>query len=402
MGVVWRAHDPAIDRDVAIKLVRADLLEGEDREAFVARFRREAQAAGRFVHPNIVTIHDFGLHEGNPFLAMELVEGESLAATLRREGRLAPARAVAVMRQVLSALGAAHAERVVHRDVKPANILLLADGRVKVTDFGIARVAGTRVQDAGLTQAGGVIGTPSYMSPEQCRGETVDARSDVFSAGAVLFEMLGGERPFGGGDFTAVLLRVADERPVDVAARLAGMPPGLTAVVARALAKRPEQRFASAGAMDAALADALSAGTAGAGEAGGDATVIARAPQGAEASIDATVLATIERQLAEQVGPIARHLVQEAARGATSVEVVRDRLGLITAAGPRVAREAEAGCPEPVLERVRQDLARILGPLAPLLVRRVAGQASSEAELRRLLADHIENETERAAFLASR
>ncbi len=397
MGVIYRAHDPAIDRDVAIKVVRADLTQGEDREVFVARFRREAQAAGRCVHPNIVTIHDFGMHDGNPFLAMELVEGESLSVLLRRDFRLAPGRAVSIMHQVLAALAAAHAQGIVHRDVKPANILLLPDGRVKVTDFGIARLEGPEA--AGMTRAGSVIGTPSYMSPEQCRGEPVDARSDLFSAGAVLFEMLSGERPFGGGSLTAIALRVVDARPLDVAARLPDMPASLVAAVARALAKAPDQRFASAEAMAAALAVPASPGD--------DTTVIARGrPLPEDPALDPATLATIERELAQQVGPIAHYLVREAARGVASAEMLRDRLGLVTHAAvrrPAPSVGTEAGlCPPPVQERVRQDLTRILGPVASLLVRRAAGQAGSEAELRRLLAVHIENEAERAAFEAPR
>ena len=167
---------------------------------------------------------------------------------LARTGRVAPEAAVQVMLQVLEALGRAHSLGIVHRDVKPANIMLLPDGRVKVTDFGISRL-----DSVGTTQTGAVIGTPSYMSPEQCRGEPVDARSDLFSAGAVLYELLSGERPFPGRSFTEVVHQLLTEAPTDIRVKLPGLPAGLVAVLDKALAKRPEDRFASAAAMAEAL-----------------------------------------------------------------------------------------------------------------------------------------------------
>ena len=199
MGVIYQADDPDIGRTVAIKLVRADLLDGDDREQFLARFRHEARAAGRCAHPNIVALYDFAMHEGNPFLAMEFVDGVGLGQALKQAGRFAPAEAVAIITQVLDALGAAHALGIVHRDVKPANILLLPNGQVKVTDFGISRL-----DTSHITQDGAIIGTPAYMSPEQCRGDDVDARSDLFSVGSVLYELLTGSRAFSGRNVTEV------------------------------------------------------------------------------------------------------------------------------------------------------------------------------------------------------
>ena len=222
MGVVYAAHDPVIDRPVAIKLVRVDLLSGEDRADFLARFQREAQAAGRCMHPNIVAVYDFAMHEGNPFLAMEYVEGVSLAERLRQSGRLAPDDAVRIILQVLDALALAHSAGVVHRDVKPANILLLAQDWVKMTDFGIARFENTE-----QTLHGTIIGTPSYMSPEQCRGDPVDARTDVFSAGTVLYELLTGERPFGRGNATQVIYRLMHEEPPAIIMPHPAVPPEL-------------------------------------------------------------------------------------------------------------------------------------------------------------------------------
>lgn len=429
MAVVYRARDPVLDRTVAIKLIRADLLDGDERGDYIARFRHEAQAAGRCVHPNIVTIYDFALHDGNPFLAMEYVRGATLAATLRRVGRFAPAAAIVVMSQVLDALGAAHALGIVHRDVKPANILLLPDGRVKMADFGIARIDNT-----GMTQTGTVIGTPSYMSPEQCRAETVDGRSDLFSAGAVLFELLGGERAFPGRTFTAIMQALIDPAPVALEERMAGQPSALIAVVRRALAKRREDRFPSAETMAAALRATRPgpAGNAAAESPAPDVTVVsapAAGPGGsrtrqaatsetASAGIDPAILATIERRLADYIGPIARHLVREAAREAgpfdvlcarlgQSIERVQDREAFLEAVrhmagtGSR-ARAAAPGLPAAVLDRIQQELTRVLGPIARVLVTRAAAQGGSEAELRGRLATHITDAAERAAFLDGR
>ncbi len=301
MGVVYAAHDPVIDRPVAIKLVRVDLLSGEDREDFLARFRREAQAAGRCMHPNIVAVYDFSMHEGNPFLAMEYVEGLSLADRLRQSGRIAPDAAVQLVLQVLDALGLAHMAGVVHRDVKPANILLVSDHQVKMTDFGIARFDNTD-----QTRHGAIIGTPSYMSPEQCRGDPVDARTDVFSTGAVLYEMLTGERPFGRGGTTQVIYRLMHEEPPAIVTPHPAVPPALTAVLRRALAKRVEARFPSAQAMAAAL------------RAAPEETVVLSSPATTQTGIAQAELGRVEQALAERLGPIARVLVKRALREAQS------------------------------------------------------------------------------------
>ncbi|MGC8469010.1 MAG: serine/threonine-protein kinase [Acetobacteraceae bacterium] len=408
MGVILRARDPLIGRTVAIKLIRADLLAGEEREEFLSRFRREAQAAGRCTHPNIVTVHDFALEDGNPYLAMEYVAGESLAAILRRQGRLGTAGAAGLVAQVLDALAAAHAAGIIHRDIKPANILVLPDGRAKVTDFGIARLEGTA-----MTLSGAVLGTPSHMSPEQCRGEEVTAQSDLFSAGVVLFEALSGTRPFPGRSLVEMTVRLMDPAPAALFPALDGQPPPLVAVLARALAKRPEDRFASAGEMAAALRAAVAAPEAGLEETVG----LARPGLSAmpdRAALDPAVLGTIERHLAPHVGPIARHLVREAARAADSLEALFETLGRSipgeterAAFLAEVRRDSTGGTtggaggalPAGAHERVRCDLARILGPIASLLTRRAAPTAGSEAELRRRLAAHIEDTAEREAFL---
>src|SRR5580658_1450815 len=203
MGVVYKGHDPEIDRPVAIKLVRMDLLESGRREDYLARFRREVQAAARCLHPNIVAIYDFGSHEGEPFFVMEFVDARPLDETLPKDAGIDPQVAGGIVLQLLDALAGAHALGVTHRDIKPANLLLGADGRIKVMDFGISRITTSH-----LTQIGAVMGTPRYMSPEQIRGDEVDARSDIFSTGAVLHELLAGRTPFTGKGLEEVMAKL--------------------------------------------------------------------------------------------------------------------------------------------------------------------------------------------------
>jgi len=261
-----------------------------------------------------VAIYDFAMHEGSPFLAMELVEGASLAVLLRQNGRIPPADAVAIMLQVLDALDSAHRIGVVHRDIKPANILLMAGNRVKITDFGIARF-----DSSDLTQQGVMVGTPSYMSPEQCMGEPVDARSDLFSAGTVLFEMLTGERPFPGRTSTEITYRLVHQEPSDLAAVVPGASPALAAVVRRSLAKQPSARFASARDMAGALRTSLAAPPA-------DDTVVTQRP--ASRGVGTAEAQQAEKALAQYLGPIAKVLVRRAVQRASSPGALWDVLAL--------------------------------------------------------------------------
>jgi len=424
MGVIYKAHDPDIDRPVAIKLVRADLLGGRDRDEYLVRFRHEAQAAGRCMHPNIVAIYDFALHEGNPFLAMEYVHGISLSEALARGTRFQPADAVYVIRQVLEALACAHGLGIVHRDIKPANVLLLPGGRIKVTDFGISRI-----DTSHLTQSGAVIGTPSYMSPEQFRGDVVDFRSDIFSAGTVLYELLSGERPFAGRNFTEVMHQILQGEPRDLREAAPATPAGVRAALARALAKRPAERFASAQEMADALRDAMR-GDAALAATGSDRTIVvphrdpdAPAVEPGTARFDPVLLDTIERRLARHVGPIAKRLVASAARKSDSLESLCETLarsieepkersvflgetmGMVrTQAGVTMTRTAFAPGANPAIaadqvERIQRDFARCMGPIAKVLMKRTIGSARSAQDLREKLAAHIENAADRAVFL---
>src|SRR5215470_4342162 len=240
MGVVYEGYDPAIKRIVALKTIRADQLVGEQADSIVARFRREAQAAGRLNHPNIVSIYDLGEDNGVWFIAMEFVQGRELKACFEANERFKTTDIVRIMSQILGALDYSHRQGVVHRDVKPANIFLLPDGSVKVADFGIAHI-----ESSNLTQVGTVMGTPSYMSPEQIMGLPVDGRSDLFSAGVILYQFLTGERPFA-GSATATMHKVLKEDPLPPSTLNVQAPPGMDAIVRKALAKRSDERYQTA------------------------------------------------------------------------------------------------------------------------------------------------------------
>jgi serine/threonine-protein kinase len=245
MGEVHEARDPVIGRHVAIKTISA---EAGYEDTLRQRFEREAQSAGSLSHPNIVTVFDFGEAEGQLFIVMELLKGRDLKDIIASREPLTLGARLALMEQICDGLAFAHARQVVHRDLKPANMQVLPDGTVKIMDFGLARASSSN-----LTHMGAVLGTPHYMSPEQVRGETVDARSDVFSLGVVFYELLSGRKPFDADSLPSVLFQVLNEAPEPVRDRVPGLPVGLAAVLDRALAKEPAQRFAHAGEMREAL-----------------------------------------------------------------------------------------------------------------------------------------------------
>lgn len=440
MGVVYEAHDGVIDRKVAIKLVRTDLLEGAERKAYVERFQREAQAVGRCNHPCIVGIFDYALHEDNPFLVMEYVDGVALDKAMSEGERFAPSAAIHVILQVLDALACAHAVGIVHRDIKPGNILLIAGGGVKVTDFGVARL-----DSSNLTLDGMAIGTPRYMSPEQCCGGAVDGRSDLFSAAIVLQELLIGERPFPGRNLTEIACRLLRDPPAggDEVKAVAG--PAVNSVIQRALEKAPEDRYASASVMAAALREAVGQAAPQSSPAHTiDQTVVSirarsSSPQPAAGSaLDPVLLSNIERRLANRLGPIARYLVQTSLPTATSAEELCDVLAQridrpddrrqFLSEALEAVRSGATGSPLPAskrtqspppspamsrpsppsaitpdeVERARRALAETLGPIAKVLVQRALAQARTPQELWNLLSVHIGTVVERADFLARR
>ncbi len=240
MAQVYRALDTRLGRHVAVKVLFPEL--SIDR-TFVERFRREAQAAAHLSHPNVVAVYDWGEDEGTYFLVMELVEGTSLATALRAEKSMPATRAATIAAQVAGALAYAHRHGVVHRDIKPGNVLLTDDGQVKVTDFGIAQAIST---EEGLTMAGSVMGTAAYFSPEQAEGAVVDGRSDVYSLGVVLFEMLAGRPPFVGDSPVAVASMHVRNDPPPLRELNPAVPEAIELVTMRALQKRPDQRYQTA------------------------------------------------------------------------------------------------------------------------------------------------------------
>ncbi|MES3090524.1 protein kinase [Sphingomonas aerolata] len=261
MADVFRAFDPGIGRTVAIKVLKQEY--GRDPE-LGERFLREARAAGALNHPNIATVYDVGEADGVAYIAMELIEGQPLDTLLLAQGRLPYERVLALGQQLASALDYAHRAGVVHRDVKPSNILLSADGRTaKLLDFGVARIGDIDVSgtDGRLarTQVGQMIGTPRYMSPEQALGIPVDPRSDLFSLGVVLYEMVTGKVAFPGMGLATLAIQIAQERVEPIARSAADCPPGLRFVIDKLLAKKPEQRFADGHAVYEALTREIAA-----------------------------------------------------------------------------------------------------------------------------------------------
>jgi eukaryotic-like serine/threonine-protein kinase len=248
MATIYRATDSQLERDVAVKVLRAEY--GRDPD-FSSRFRHEAQAAAALNHPNVVAVYDFGQDDAGPYIVMELVDGEDLASVIRRTGALPPRQAARIAAEIARALAAAHARGFVHRDVKPGNVLVGRDGRVKVADFGIARA----VAEAQMTLPGTTLGSVHYFSPEQARGEQATTSSDVYALGIVLFELLTGRRPWEGDSAASIAMaRLSGPVPSPSGVR-SGVPPALDAIVQQALSRDPSGRFPTA----AAMADALDA-----------------------------------------------------------------------------------------------------------------------------------------------
>jgi eukaryotic-like serine/threonine-protein kinase len=240
MGVVFEAYDTVIERRVALKMLRTDVFAPEQLADVRARFKREAHSAGRLSHPNIVTIFDYGEHEGAPYIAMDLMTGEELSRSLESGARMPLPQVVRVMEQLLGALAYAHEAGIVHRDVKPSNVFVLRDGSIKMVDFGLARI-----EASNLTETGTLLGTPAYMSPEQFLGLPVDARSDVFSAGVILYQMLTGDRPFTGSPST-IMQKVLRQDPVEPSVLNPTLSAAWDDLIKRALAKKPDDRLQSA------------------------------------------------------------------------------------------------------------------------------------------------------------
>ena len=316
MGVIYKSFDPHIKRPVALKTIRRDLVDGDCTEDFPARFRQEAQAAGSLAHPGIVAVYEYGEQDVYAYMAMEYVDGLSLLDCFEDRVSFSIAQVVDIVSQLLEALQYAHERGVWHRDIKPANILLMNNGRVKVTDFGIARI-----ESSVLTQLGAIMGTPGFIAPEMYLSDAFDSRVDLFAAGVVLYQLLAGTPPFV-GSADKVMFKVCYETPLppSVAGRLPSLRP-FDAVVVRALARRPEDRFATAGQFLEALR--LAQAQLNSGPQGPDETIIRPRPSAAgnsHPSLTAEEIARAAQVLAVRVGPIAHVLAKRAARPGCSRE----------------------------------------------------------------------------------
>ncbi len=429
MGVVYLGHDPVIDRPVAIKTIQRHLLEaGAQQHSAAARFRVEAQAAGRLNHRNIVSVYQFGDDEACAYIVMEYVRGHSLSEYLKRPDRFTKDEVLCLMFQLLDALHYAHESGVVHRDIKPANLMVDRDGRVKITDFGIARTESSQV-----TRVNTVVGSPGYMAPEQYTGGALDRRVDVFSAGVLLYQLIAGSRPFTGTD-EAIMYQIVYGQYESLSQRTGD--PTLAvydSIVDGALAKLPGQRYSNA----LEFRDALRAVAGGpvaellapgrllpprVAEATAPAPPPPSAPSvsgsGAEkppsvpvpTGWDETVLAGLERELTLHVGPVAKVLVRRAARGQTNLSVVRQlvaaaivdsdvRERFLAASGTRAVAPLPASGlasgfadtrpttprdevrlrPEDV-EKAEVALARALGPIARVMAKRCAEGATTREQ----------------------
>src|SRR5437763_10815428 len=269
MSTVYRSFDTVLERPVAIKLMHREIASHSEQ---LERFRREARSVAQLNHPHIVTVIDAGEDEGTPYIVFEFVDGETLKERIRRCGRLPIPEAIAYAIEIARALGAAHERGIVHRDIKPQNVLIDPEGSAKVTDFGIAR----SLDDTGLTADGRVLGTTDYVSPEQALGHTVTGQSDIYSLGICLYEMLTGDVPFKGDGQVAVAMRHVREELPDVQRLRPEVSAALAAVVDRATAKDLDRRYLDAGSLVADLEDVLAIETARAGGATGEATTVLR------------------------------------------------------------------------------------------------------------------------------
>ncbi len=443
MGVVYLGHDPVIKRRVAIKTIRKEAMDDEERaESLSERFRREAQAAGALNHPGIVSVYEYGEDEQFAFIAMEYVEGNTLRDYLSHGAAFDERDTVSIMSQLLDALQFAHANAVWHRDIKPGNIIIMGNGRAKLADFGIARI-----ESGDRTRTNLLMGTPGYIAPEYYLGEPIDHRIDLFSAGAIFYELLARQAPFRGRP-EAIMHDVCYHDPdppseVDPQHRW----PHYDPIAARALAKTPSARFQSA---DEFRTELLAEYAQPVSSTISDATIIARpmrpvrSPEASTPSASRTpsfanstlapsdwstpVLAGVEIELARFVGPVAKVLVRRAARTHKDIDsLVLDLLETLDRSEDREAftkavtgrpmimqrnsqsAPTEAATPRngpagPVLtpadiERAAQLLTPYIGPIARVVARRAAVSGMNRHDFMQELALNLENKAQRERFL---
>jgi serine/threonine protein kinase len=369
MGVVYKGFDPHIRRTVALKTIRKELIDDDQAATLLARFRNEAQAAGRLSHPGIVGVYEWGEVGDLVFLAMEYVAGNSLREYFNRGTHFEGYDAVSVMAQLLDALQYAHEQGVWHRDIKPANIIIMNNGKLKIADFGIARI-----ETSNLTQTGAIMGTPGYMAPEQYSGPAVDWRADLFSAGVVMYQLLTGARPFTGSP-ESIAYKICHVEPVLPSEADPGRcTTQFDAVAMKALAKNPAERYQDAHSFRAAVLGAFAA--------------------------------PVSPVLSEET--IINELIRPSGRQDPSQPSIPSSPSPSSSPSyPTPSQPTTKSVPPPgwdagVLRQVEQQLSRILGPVGKVMVRRGAASTTDIDRLYRLLAENLTNPAERSAFLAGR
>jgi len=352
MGIVYEGYDPLIHRRVAIKTMRIEGLTTREYEQYKARFQAEAQAAGVLEHPNIVTIHDFGEDNGVLYLAMEFLKGKSLRQIVDEKGILPVETVIPIFQQVASALDHAHEHHIIHRDVKPANIMVLDSGLVKVTDFGIAKVLST---DTGMTYSGQILGTPNYMSPEQVKGERVDGRSDIFALGVILYELVTGQKPFGGQNVTTVMYKIINEAPTSPLEVDPAIHAGLAYITNRALAKRPEDRYQTCRELADDLANYRNLVKSAAAS---ETVVTQRPPLGvvAQTGVQAAPAAPVQARRFPVMGAVAAVLIVAAGLGAGYYFRTRQRALTAAPSSPPANVEAATKTPSSAVNPVSSAL----------------------------------------------
>jgi len=435
MGTVYEGFDPVIERPVAIKTILAEYLANVESGEAVARFKREAQAGGRLQHPAIVSVYEYGEDEQMAYIVMEYVAGQPLRALMRERGRFELIDVFEVMKQLLAALDYSHRNGVVHRDIKPSNVMVLSEMKIKVMDFGVARI-----ESSSLTQVGMVMGTPTHISPEQIVGLGADSRSDLWSAGVILYELLTGCAPFLADTPATVMHNVLHVEPPAPSAIAPGVPHVFDGLVSRALAKNPDDRFQSAREFANALLAAFVKSKPG-NSPGADG-VPASPPRreakkrtdshhspasGSSLPLPPATLAEIESSMIRSIGPLAKHLIRKCAQQARTLEEFYATLAANLPEGSersnllkrgeqlRLSRsDTPAGAAVPAepaavgkrqtfdtttLATAEKRLALYVGPLAKVLIRRAADDSDDVNELYRKLAEHIDSADERREFL---
>ena len=426
VGIVYRGYDSVISRPVAIKTLRREVLENvDDKEGLLARFSSEARSAGRCQHPNIVTVFDYVEQDNTPFIVMEYVAAGTLEAVTRSSTLLPLHQVGEILVQLLSALGHAHEKGVVHRDIKPANILCPAATSIKVTDFGVARL-----QDIGLTQAGkGTLGTPNYMSPELFLGREVDGRSDLFAAGVVLFELLAGAKPFTANDMPELMRKLLNQSPTPLSSFRPELSGHLDAVIVRALARNPTDRFQSAEEFSSALAAAVGKTEADKNVKPVDLSRIPRRAPGdqsdsrgvlnrtmAEKLMPGT-LGNLEKSLARSLGPIARLAISRASSETTDADMFLTRLASLIPESAEAKRfrdtaenwlredqgiagaQLDAVIPLQVVKETIELLRPMIGPVAKVIAEREAKTAVGVDDYYEHVARAIKNPQDQEKFL---